>query len=759
MKNREALREQRERLRATLDCRVLAERYGMKRTGRQGQKWESYQRPGGERHPSFGVVKDGWYDFAREEHGDVFSFIMRMENLPFPEAVQRAIEYAGGETVVSNWTFIPPPPPTPETPWLTTHWQERANALQATCEQHAAEALDYCAGRGLFAETVYAFRIGFSQFQPGLPNGVSIPTYDSQGRLVAIKVRDLSENPARKYGQLAGSRQGTLFGLPLLNPTLPVVLVEGEFDAILGYQEAGQYANFCTVGSSSLALDSEALATLTAAPAVYLLPDRDEAGERAATRWAADLEAVGVRPVMLAFPEGLKDLTDYHQRGGDVKAWFSRITARYLPHGVRLVGVACGFEDQVEVYERVLDLHARGFLPDSETFTLPDCIDAATSAGDTERLSLHWWYNHVDTIPENGVFLSIVGNDTCDLNTYVTNTGKNGGRPPARYRLNSLSYIREQLALRLPYRSLEHELRYNKTFLPSPRQMQSLVGGDLWLALEALLGDVQANRAEAAMERAWPRLKSLAAHEAEQHGTPPKMTTRIQGLADREHEMGQWLADDTRLDLEPEFPYVQAMLRAEVRAGFLTDRASTNHELAFFCGISPTGFTTLKDAAGVLVTREKHSVLVPISAQKAAPGEENAMSVRPEGRVIACDAVGEFGGKISFAAGPMALNLANLAAWEQAGVHKVRIHTDTPGAPALVATQPRQKRAQAKRAAAAREKAPRETRGVTSLGIELASSAVGVWLTRAAALCHTLAGQPVARTWDARIASLEALWL
>lgn len=745
--------QQKAYLRRVIDCRQLAERYGLTRTSHRDGKWVLYKRPGGEQHPSFGVAQDGFHDFAHDEHGDVFALIMKLEHCDFKTAFQKAVEYAGGSTVLATWSHLPAPSaPPPAQPWTTPTWQTHARALQQECELHAPYALAYCAQRGLFPETVYAFRLGYAEHQKGLPNGVTIPTFDATGQLVAIKVRDLSPDPARKYGQLAGSRQGTLFGLPFINPVLPFCLVEGEFDVILGHQEASEYVNFVTLGSSSLALNTEALEALTGASVVYLLPDRDEAGEKAAGRWAEALDRAEIPWKRLEFPEGVKDLTEYHQRGGNVNAWFHALTARYLPHGVRMAAVACKFAVQAEAYERILALQAKGLLPVGEPLTVPDVI-AAEAADGVPTDTKNSWYRVYEYTVNDPVMFSLLDADSSKQYS-LTRSGNVPGPVPRYFTLRPIHEIRELLRLRFPYRNLEHEIRYNTTFLPSPKAMQQVVGGDLWVALADLIGDGNASRALDAMANAWPKLKRLAAAEAEQAGTPLRMTGKIQQVIDREQEMLAWLMDDTRLDLEPDYPYAQAMLRAEVRAGFLAERASTNHELALFCGLAPTGFAKMKDAAGVLVTREKRSTLVPISAQRAQEGEQNAMTIRPEGRVTACDAVGEYGERIAYAPGPQALSLPHLAGWERAGVAKVRIHTEVSAPPVISAAVIRPKRVSSK---AGKRTVTRETREPSAgfTGVGLSASAAGLWLKRAADLAHVLAGAPKAKTWEARIEALE----
>ena len=52
-----------------------------------------------ERTPSFSVSQERqfWYDFGASEGGDVISFVEKVENLSFPEAVEHLAQIAGME--------------------------------------------------------------------------------------------------------------------------------------------------------------------------------------------------------------------------------------------------------------------------------------------------------------------------------------------------------------------------------------------------------------------------------------------------------------------------------------------------------------------------------------------------------------------------------------------------------------------------------------------------------------------------------------
>jgi hypothetical protein len=63
----------------------------------EGREWKGLSPFNQERTPSFTVndQKGFYHDFSSGKHGDIFSFLMETEGLPFPEAVERLAALAG----------------------------------------------------------------------------------------------------------------------------------------------------------------------------------------------------------------------------------------------------------------------------------------------------------------------------------------------------------------------------------------------------------------------------------------------------------------------------------------------------------------------------------------------------------------------------------------------------------------------------------------------------------------------------------------
>jgi DNA primase len=119
----------------------------------------------GEKTPSFSVhaTRQFYHCFGCGVSGDVFSFVQKIENITFPEAVR----------LVASKLGIPLPKATYSSPGEARDAklraqlldaQERAAAFFQEClkRPEGARAREYLAGRGLDNETIASFRIGYA---------------------------------------------------------------------------------------------------------------------------------------------------------------------------------------------------------------------------------------------------------------------------------------------------------------------------------------------------------------------------------------------------------------------------------------------------------------------------------------------------------------------------------------------------------------------------------------------------------------------
>jgi DNA primase len=96
-----------------------------------------------------------------------------------------------------------------------------------------------------------------------------------------------------------------------------IFLVEGEFDALLLTQLAGDLVGVCTLGSaSSRKLDERWISHFLGSQKIILVGDNDRAGQD----WASALGALNRRMRRVNVPAG-KDITEFWQRKGQVRTW------------------------------------------------------------------------------------------------------------------------------------------------------------------------------------------------------------------------------------------------------------------------------------------------------------------------------------------------------------------------------------------------------------------------------------------------------
>jgi DNA primase len=119
----------------------------------------------GEKTPSFSVhaTRQFYHCFGCGVSGDVFSFVQKIENITFPEAVRLVAQKLG---IALPKTTYSSPGEAKEAKLRAQllDAQERAAALFQEClkRPEGARAREYLAGRGLDEETIARFRIGYA---------------------------------------------------------------------------------------------------------------------------------------------------------------------------------------------------------------------------------------------------------------------------------------------------------------------------------------------------------------------------------------------------------------------------------------------------------------------------------------------------------------------------------------------------------------------------------------------------------------------
>ena len=312
--------------------------------GRRGERGLWWPCPFHEdRNPSFRVdpSKGLWKCFGCGLYGDAAALAMRLRNLTFPEA--RSF-LAGGPAPVGKTRPGPRPPAParddrPVRPPAEPTGLPEADALALVEDATArlwtpegADALSYLTGpdRCLSPETIRAARLGWTP-------GVSVPTRDGDrsfsasgvvipwfagDQLALVKVR---QPPGRKpkYAEAyrAPARIVCFPGPSTIRPGRPLVVVEGEFDALALGEALGDMAAVVTLGSASARPDIRFLGATLAASRWYIATDADPAGDKSADALALG-EARRVRP-----PGPFKDWTEAKAAGVGLARWWRDVLA------------------------------------------------------------------------------------------------------------------------------------------------------------------------------------------------------------------------------------------------------------------------------------------------------------------------------------------------------------------------------------------------------------------------------------------------
>jgi hypothetical protein len=202
-------------------------------------------------------------------------------------------------------------------------------------DPEGSEALAYLRDRCLTDESIRSARLGWhprveARTKDGrcyFASGIVVPWLDGDTPTM-MKVRQ-PEGSRPKYAQVFHHRArhvGIYPGRHVIRPGRPLVVVEGEFDAILLGQVLGDLAPVATLGSASARPDPGILGAMLGAPTWYIATDADEAGDRAADGWPG--RARRARPPMLRphpddhVEKAKTDWTDLHQHGFDLARWW-----------------------------------------------------------------------------------------------------------------------------------------------------------------------------------------------------------------------------------------------------------------------------------------------------------------------------------------------------------------------------------------------------------------------------------------------------
>jgi DNA primase len=269
----------------------------------------------GDTNPSLVIYEktNSFYCFGCNVGGDVIEFIEQVEGIKFSEAIQKLINDKNIE---------------PEYITNINYSEDLVKLIQKLKENKNEKIFDekilekynikhrYLIDMGFKKETLEYFQIGYCDDENDeLFNRITIPWRDSNGNLIGIIGRDITNKSNAKYIAKKGSeKQQHLFNLwnAKYYGKKYLILTEDE-KSILRLWEWGFY-NAVALGNSGLKERKWLLRKYT--PCVYLCLDNDEPGEKATEKIIKEISFL-IKIYKIPFPIYIKDIAELP----DKKLW------------------------------------------------------------------------------------------------------------------------------------------------------------------------------------------------------------------------------------------------------------------------------------------------------------------------------------------------------------------------------------------------------------------------------------------------------
>ncbi|GIK67131.1 MAG: hypothetical protein BroJett018_49250 [Chloroflexota bacterium] len=352
---------------AETDLRLVAEEI-LGQPARRSQRYIQYHAPSRrDSSPSLTVWADGYKDFGSDDSGDLFGFLATYANLSFAEAMQ----FLEGHTTISSQSRRPTVSDRsralPSRAWQSAVSDFLTHAQHTLWYTRAGDhARAYLESQGYLPTTIESrglgLNLGWRRLEiPDEPEpiwvapGILYPWRQS-GTLYGVKIRlpyhrnDQPDDLARrlnlppgpmKYMQIKGSCLSQTWYGDIINPALPLILVEGEKDRDNLAQIAADQFNVITLGSATGRIPDSLWPHLRQAAWIAIVLDNDTAGQSNAVRLADHLNSrlLDSPAFTVALPTADKDLTDWLLSGADLSSWLSNLQgSSTLPCGRGRIG-------------------------------------------------------------------------------------------------------------------------------------------------------------------------------------------------------------------------------------------------------------------------------------------------------------------------------------------------------------------------------------------------------------------------------------
>ncbi|AZV46890.1 DNA primase [Nautilia sp. PV-1] len=300
-----------------------------------------------EKTPSFIVspAKQIYHCFGCGASGDAIKFVMDIEKLSYPEALEKLASMYNFKLEYSK-----------SSSFVRTDVLEKVNSFYIQELYKNKTAYEYLKTRGIKDSTIEKFALGYApdskkQFQffknanlnikelkdlgvlsengeyPRLIERITFPIFSPSGKIIAMGGRTISNHPA-KYINFTNTKifnkSKTFYGLNFSREHIlrkkQAIIVEGYMDVIMLHQ-AGYNTAIATLGT---ALTQEHLPQLQKLSSKILLSyDSDNAGINAALKASKLLFKNFFEGGVILFPQGL-DPADVVKNGDDLNIYFEK---------------------------------------------------------------------------------------------------------------------------------------------------------------------------------------------------------------------------------------------------------------------------------------------------------------------------------------------------------------------------------------------------------------------------------------------------
>ncbi len=355
-----------------------------------------------EKTPSFIVSpqKQIYHCFGCGEGGDVFSFLMKIDNISFMDAVEKLSKRANIN--ISHKLSFQNDKSLRE---RKTQYDlyEKAMDFYSDFLLHDEESVlarEYLKNRGISSQIINKFKIGYAskrgdvllkiflnkgfsadllkktglisfsekkkKFSDFFWNRIIFPVLDAQGRVVAFGGRVLDKG-LPKYINSSESvifnKRKILYGLNFssskIRESKQVLILEGYIDVLTGYQ----YGLENVVATLGTALTKEHINILQRyAEEVVIVFDSDEAGISAALRGINQLIDSNLKIKIVSLPQGMDPDNFLREKGKEVFDNFLKNSLSFIDYQFKIVSKNVNFsevEGKIHIVNKILPMIAQ----------------------------------------------------------------------------------------------------------------------------------------------------------------------------------------------------------------------------------------------------------------------------------------------------------------------------------------------------------------------------------------------------------------